>query len=65
MILRLKQEKLLLPESAKVTKWVKPAIWGAVGGAVAFTVIEFSSLGWTLGSTAERTVTQRVETAVS
>jgi hypothetical protein len=33
---------------------LKPAIWGAVVGAAAISVIGFSSFGWTLGSTAER-----------
>ena len=37
---------------------------GAVAGAVVLTVVGFSSLGWTLGSTAERMATQRAETAV-
>ena len=43
---------------------MKPAVWGAVVGAVAFTVVGFSSLGWTLGSTAEKMANQRAETAV-
>jgi len=33
---------------------VKPAVWGAVAGAVAISVIGFSQFGWTLGSSAER-----------
>src|SRR5207344_3348292 len=48
----------------KIHPGVKPAVWGAVVGAVAFAVIGFSSLGWTLGSTAEKMATQRAETAV-
>jgi hypothetical protein len=48
----------------KIHSGVKPAVWGAVVGAVAFTVVGFSSLGWTLGSTAEKMATQRAETAV-
>ena len=48
----------------KIHPGVKPAVWGAVAGAVAFTVVGFSSLGWTLGGTAERMATQRAETAV-
>jgi hypothetical protein len=48
----------------KVHPGVKPAVWGAVVGAVAFAVIGFSVLGWTLGSTAEKMATQRAETAV-
>jgi hypothetical protein len=48
----------------KVHPGVKPAVWGAVVGAVAFAVVGFSSLGWTLGSTAEKMATQRAEAAV-
>src|SRR5205814_9184103 len=48
----------------KVHPGVKPAVWGAVIGAVAFAVVGFSSLGWTLGSTAEKMATQRAEAAV-
>jgi len=42
----------------------KPALWGAASGAVAITVIGFSSMGWTLGSTAERLAVARAESAV-
>jgi hypothetical protein len=48
----------------KIHPAVKPAAWGAVVGAVAFTIVGFSSLGWTLGSTAEKMATQRAEAAV-
>ena len=48
----------------KIHSGVKPAAWGAVVGAVAFAVVGFSSLGWTLGSTAEKMASQRAETAV-
>jgi hypothetical protein len=48
----------------KIHPGVKPAIWGAVVGGVAFAVVGFSSLGWTLGSTAEQMATQRAEAAV-
>ena len=43
---------------------LKPTVWGAVAGAVAISVIGFSSLGWTLGSTAERMAADRAESAV-
>jgi hypothetical protein len=43
---------------------LKPGIWGAVIGAAAISVIGFSSLGWTLGSTAERMAKERAQTAV-
>jgi hypothetical protein len=42
----------------------KPALWGAVTGAVAISVVGFSSMGWTLGSTAERLAVARAESAV-
>ena len=48
----------------KIHPGVKPAIWGAVVGGIAFAVVGFSSLGWTLGSTAEQMATQRAEAAV-
>jgi hypothetical protein len=48
----------------KIHPGVKPAVWGAVVGAVAFTVVGFSSLGWTLASTAEKMATQRAEAAI-
>jgi hypothetical protein len=48
----------------KIHPGVKPAVWGAVVGAVALTIVGFSSLGWTLGGTAEKMATQRAETAV-
>jgi hypothetical protein len=43
---------------------LKPGIWGAVAGAIAMSVVGFSSLGWTLGSTAERMAKERAQTAV-
>jgi RNA 3'-terminal phosphate cyclase len=43
---------------------LKPGIWGAVIGAIGISVIGFSSLGWTLGSTAERIAKERAQTAV-
>jgi hypothetical protein len=49
----------------KIHPGVKPAVWGAVAGAIALVVVGFSQLGWTLGSTAEKMATQRADTAVS
>jgi hypothetical protein len=43
---------------------LKPALWGAVAGAVAISVIGFSAMGWTLGSTAERMAADRTESAI-
>lgn len=44
--------------------WTKPAIWGAIGGAVAVMIVGFSWGGWVLGGTAERMAVQRADTAV-
>ena len=43
---------------------IKPALWGAAAGAVAISVIGFSSMGWMLGGTAERLAADRAESAV-
>ncbi len=43
---------------------LKPALWGAAAGAIAISVIGFSSLGWMLGSKAERMAADRAESAV-
>ena len=43
---------------------LKPAIWGAVIGAIAISVVGFSSFGWVLGSTADRMARERAQTAV-
>ena len=48
----------------KVHPSLKPALWGAAAGAVAITVIGFSSMGWTLGGTAERMAAERADSAV-
>jgi hypothetical protein len=44
--------------------WIKPAVWGAVIGAVATVIVGFSWMGWVLGSTAERMAAERVDSAV-
>lgn len=43
---------------------IKPAIWGAIAGAVAITVVGFWAFGWTLGSSAERMARDRADAAV-
>lgn len=43
---------------------LKPTLWGAAAGAVAISVVGFSSMGWMLGSTAERMASERAENAV-
>jgi hypothetical protein len=45
----LNQETFLLygeGDEMKIHRGVKPAVWGAVVGAVTFAVVGFSSLGW-------------------
>ena len=48
----------------KIHQGVKPALWGAAAGAVAISIVGFSVMGWTLGSTAERLAVARSESAV-
>jgi hypothetical protein len=43
---------------------LKPALWGAAAGAVAISIVGFSSFGWMLGSTADRLAQVRAEDAV-
>ncbi len=44
--------------------WLKPAVWGAIVGAVGTMIVGFSWLGWTMGSTAERMASERANAAV-
>lgn len=44
---------------------VKPALWGAAGGAVALAIIGFNWGGWTLGSTAASNARSAAEKAVT
>jgi len=43
---------------------LKPACWGAVGGAVALAIVGFTWGGWLTGATAETQAKQRAERAV-
>jgi alpha/beta superfamily hydrolase len=43
---------------------IKPALWGAVGGAIALAVIGFSWGGWVTGSKATELARQQVQTAL-
>ena len=45
--------------------WLKPAVWGVVGGSVGTRIVGFSWLGWVLGSTAERMTQERTNAAVA
>jgi len=44
--------------------WLKPAVWGVIGGAVATMIVGFSWMGWVLGGTAERMAVERSNSAV-
>jgi hypothetical protein len=43
---------------------VKPACWGAVGGAIVWWVVLAFGFGWTSAGTAEKTASARTEKAV-
>jgi hypothetical protein len=43
---------------------IKPAVWGAVAGAVTMAIVGFWALGWTLGSSAERMARDRADAAI-
>ena len=46
------------------TDWVKPAVWGAVGGAVAAMIVGFAWGGWVTGGTADEMVSAGAEDAI-
>lgn len=48
----------------KIPEWVKPAVGGLVGGAIAAIVIGFVWGGWVTGSTAQEMGTESAEAAV-
>lgn len=48
----------------KTPEWLKPALWGAVAGAVGITIVGFSWGGWVTGGTAEEMARERAETEV-
>ncbi len=48
----------------KVPVWIKPAVWGAVVGAVGIMIVGFSWMGWNLGHTTTRLVAEGSESAV-
>ena len=50
--------------SVRFPPGLKSGIWGAVIGAVAISVLGFSTFGWTLGGTAERMAKERAQAAV-
>jgi hypothetical protein len=48
----------------KIPAQIKPAAWGAVGGAVAAIVIGFAWEGWVTGGTSEKNARVAAQTAV-
>lgn len=44
--------------------WLKPAVWGVIGGTVGTMIVGFSWMGWVLGGTAERMAVERADSAV-
>ncbi len=48
----------------QVPVWIKPAVWGAVFGAVGIMIVGFSWMGWNLGNTTTRLVKEGSESAV-
>ena len=50
--------------SVRFPPGLKSGIWGAVIGAVAISVLGFSTFGWTLSGTAERMAKERAQAAV-
>ena len=48
----------------RVPVWIKPAGWGAVFGAVGIMIVGFSWMGWNLGNTTKRLVSEGSESAV-
>jgi hypothetical protein len=49
----------------KISAKVKPALWGAVGGAAALTIVGFGGLGWTTASKSEKLAQTRVTASVA
>ena len=47
-----------------VPEWVKPAVWGVIGGAIAAIVIGFVWGGWVTGGTATKMEAASAEVAV-
>lgn len=48
----------------EIHPYVKPAIWGAIAGAIGIAIVGFSWGGWVTASTAEMTAKQRASAAM-
>ena len=51
-------------ENMQIPMELKPAFWGAVGGAAALAIVGFSWGGWVTANTADTNAKQRSEKAV-
>ena len=49
----------------KVSPKLKPAVFGAIGGAIALAIFGFVWGGWVTGGTAEKVAKERADTAVT
>jgi hypothetical protein len=47
-----------------IAPWLKPAVWGAIVGAVLIMIVGFSWMGWVTGGTADRIALERSNAAV-
>jgi hypothetical protein len=47
-----------------VPVWLKPGIWGAIGGAIAISIVGFWQMGWTTAGNANRMAAARADSAV-
>ncbi|MGH7331757.1 MAG: hypothetical protein ACREKS_03220 [Candidatus Rokuibacteriota bacterium] len=48
----------------QVPVWIKPAVWGAIFGALGIMIVGFSWMGWTLGHTTTRLVAEARESGM-
>jgi hypothetical protein len=48
----------------QVPLWIKPALWGAVAGAIGIAIAGFSQFGWRTAGAAEQFAQERADTAV-
>jgi hypothetical protein len=48
----------------QIPVWTKPALWGAVAGAIGIAIVGFSQLGWRTAGSAEEFAQQRADSAV-
>jgi hypothetical protein len=52
-----------MPHPMRYPVWIKPALWGAVCGAVAITFLGFSALGWKTSQAADNMAQEQADAA--